>query len=219
LASVLAVAFSLAIGAGGAFANEDEEEVPLDTKLFRQLMKDLGLLRDGERIEYRERAPLVVPPSRDLPPPREASSAASNPAWPNDPDVQQRKQRAEAKRSRPARTASETMEAEARPLPRGELDRGSVAAGKGQASNTPEDGSRPMRPSDLGSKSIFSGMFSLGNKTETATFTGEPVREGLTAPPPGYQTPSPNQPYGVGPWKGENPKPATVEDRASGETR
>jgi len=29
-------------------------------------------------------------------------------------------------------------------------------------------------------------------------FTGEPKRTDLTAPPPGYQTPSPDQPYGPG---------------------
>ena len=94
LAGVLALTLAISVGAGTARA-EDEEDLPLDTKLFRQLMKDLGLLRDGESIEYRERAPLVVPPSRDLPPPRSENATTSNPAWPNDPDVQQRKQRAE----------------------------------------------------------------------------------------------------------------------------
>ena len=35
-------------------------------------------------------------------------------------------------------------------------------------------------------------------RSETGTFTGEPARESLTAPPAGYQTPSPAQPYGIG---------------------
>ena len=57
-----------------------------------------------------------------------------------------------------------------------------------------------MRPSELGSKNFFSGIFSsFSDKEETGTFTGEPVRENLTAPPAGYQTPSPAQPYGLGP--------------------
>ena len=34
-------------------------------------------------------------------------------------------------------------------------------------------------------------------------FTGEPPRLSLTEPPPGYQTPSPDQPYGVGKAKPE----------------
>jgi hypothetical protein len=111
------------------------------------------------------------------------------------------------------------MEAEARPLPRSELDRGRIPAGASGGSNTPEEGARPMRPSELGSKGLF-GLFSLGSSnTETETFTGEPVRESLTAPPAGYQTPSPNHPYGVGPWRPDRAKPATLEDRMAGETR
>ena len=35
------------------------------------------------------------------------------------------------------------------------------------------------------------------DEEEVAKFTGEPPRASLTAPPPGYQTPSPDQPYGV----------------------
>jgi len=89
LATVLAVGWS----AGSAFAQsaDDDEDVPMDTKLFRQWMKDLGLQRDGGGIEYRERAPLVVPPTRNLPPPQSESAVTANPAWPKDPDVKQRK--------------------------------------------------------------------------------------------------------------------------------
>ena len=43
-----------------------------------------------------------------------------------------------------------------------------------------------------------------GNKTETAPFKGEPTRESLTQPPPGYQTPSPNYAYGTGPKESLN---------------
>ena len=44
---------------------------------------------------------------------------------------------------------------------------------------------------------LFGTMFG-SKKEETAKFTGEPPRASLTDPPPGYQTPSPDQPYGVG---------------------
>ncbi len=56
-----------------------------------------------------------------------------------------------------------------------------------------------LMPSQLGSSagSVWDAMF--GNKKEeTAKFTGEPPRASLTEPPPGYQTPSPDQPYGIG---------------------
>jgi hypothetical protein len=56
------------------------------------------------------------------------------------------------------------------------------------------------------------------DKTETSTFTAEPPRDNLTAPPAGYQTPSPNQPYGLGPSQ-EKRKGLTFEERTAGETR
>jgi hypothetical protein len=107
-----------------------------------------------------------------------------------------------------------------RPISRTELERGRVATGStGGGSQTPEEGARNLRPSELGStKSIFGDVFStFKDNGETATFTGEPARQNLTAPPAGYQTPSPDQPYGIAP---KNQKKAlTLEDRASGETR
>jgi hypothetical protein len=112
-AAAVALAVALATVAGGtsAFAQSaaEDEDVPLDTKLMRQFLKDLGLRRDGEGIDYRERAPLVVPPSRNLPPPQSEASVTANPAWPKDPDAQQRKVEA-AKKKLPNRTAAETME-------------------------------------------------------------------------------------------------------------
>jgi hypothetical protein len=224
-AVTLTLALAVALSAGSAFAADDEEEVPLDTKLFRQWMKDLGLQRDGEAIEYRERAPLVVPPSRNLPPPRSGEAAVtSNPAWPNDPDAKQRKAAA-VKKKQPNRTAAEAADAEARPLSRTELERGRTAAGTQSGGTVTKDAdaesSRPLRPTELGSKSLFSNMFSSApwaDKTEVGTFTSEPTRDNLTAPPPGYQTPSPNQPYGLGP-QNEKRKGLTLEDRTAGETR
>jgi hypothetical protein len=217
LAATLAVTIALGWSAGNAFA-EDDEDVPLDTKIFRQFMKDLGLQRDGEGIDYRERAPLVVPPSRTLPPPQSSEAvAASNPAWPKDPDVNQRKAEA-VKKKAPRKTAAETMIEEGRPLSRSELERGRLPEGTTAAgpSQTPEESARPMKPSELGAKNLFSGMFSsFSDKGETATFTGEPVRDNLTAPPPGYQTPSPDQPYGIGPKSNER-KGLTLEDRTGG---
>src|SRR3979409_1797008 len=89
LAGTLVVVLAMGWSAGSAFAQsaDDDEDVPMDTKLFRQWMKDIGRRRDGEGIEYRERAPLVVPPTRNLPPPQSEAAVTANPAWPKDPDV------------------------------------------------------------------------------------------------------------------------------------
>ncbi|MCC6776819.1 MAG: hypothetical protein IT537_09325 [Hyphomicrobiales bacterium] len=214
-------------GSSAAWAADDEEDVPLDTKMIRQFLKDLGLQRDGSTsgIEYRERAPLVVPPSRDLPPPQSESALTQNPAWPKDPDVKQRNVDA-LKKKQPKRTAAETMEAEARPLSRDQLEQGRVATTGSTTitpggSPTPEQAARPLTPSELGStKSIFGSMFSsFKDEGEKGVFTGEPPRTMLTAPPPGYMTPSPNQPYGLGPENKNKNKAMTLEERTAGQTR
>jgi hypothetical protein len=77
---------------------------------------------------------------------------------------------------------------------------------------SPNDGSLkgdPMSPAQLGSPANpFAGLFA--KKEEYTTFTNEPARNSLTDPPPGYRTPSPTQPYGVGK---ERWTPAQVPDR------
>src|SRR5262245_8552232 len=217
-AGALTLALTLSWGSGALAQSAEEEDLPADTRIMRQFLKDLGLQRDGEQqIEYRERAPLVVPPSRTLPPPRSEGSVANNPAWPKDPDVAQRKVEA-ARKKAVARSAAEAMIEEGRPLRPDELEKGRIPAGSTPTARpaTPEESARPMSPSQLGSKSFFSDMFSSFSKDkgEVAEFTREPSRESLTAPPPGYQTPSASQPYGLGP-KNEKSAPAKVEDRAT----
>ena len=204
-AVALAVALAWSAGSARAEDDNDDENVPLDTKLFRQFMKDLGLSRSGqEMIEYRERAPLVVPPSRELPPPRDEADASKTPAWPKDPDVARRKQDLAAEKAKLKGNLS--AEEQARALRPDELDKPGAGEKKSAdakgAGKSPEDTSRPLMPSDLGTKTekILGSVWSSFTpaKPESAPFTGEPPREAMTAPPSGYQTPSPNYPYGVG---------------------
>jgi hypothetical protein len=54
--------------------------------------------------------------------------------------------------------------------------------------------------------------FDWFKKEEYGTFTGEPPRASLTDPPPGYQTPSPDQPYGIPP-DGKPAKASTLGER------
>ena len=57
----------------------------------------------------------------------------------------------------------------------------------------------PSTNTELGSKSLTTIFGSLwAPKEEYVPFTGEPARSTLIEPPPGYRTPSPAQPYGVG---------------------
>jgi len=121
--------------------------------------------------------------------------------------VAKAKKSADSKRRLGGGNAATAIENQGRPITPNELNRG--ASGQQQASqsnrsNAPAPGSdpdgRPLPPSEMG---YFGGLFSLrawgfsGYYDETGTFTSEPQRSQLTEPPPGYQTPSPSQPYGV----------------------
>jgi hypothetical protein len=206
-------AFGLALGAAALLlstpARAADDEVSIDQKFMRSIMEGLGLKRDGEAtINYRERAPLVLPPSRDLPPPERSDAVTANPAWPKDPDVARRNAEAAMERDR---NISDEREREQNPLRPDQLGSGARAKKKQERADNGYDapasgfGSQ-LLPSQLGSStsSIFGSMFG-SKKEETAKFTGEPPRASLTDPPPGYQTPSPDQPYGVG--KAAAPKP------------
>jgi len=198
------VVFGLALGVAAllvpAPARAADDEDSIDKKVMRGIMEGLGLKRDGEdMINYRERSPLVIPPSRELPPPERSDAAtANNPAWPKDPDVERRKAQAAMEKSR---NVSDEREREQNPLRPDQLTPGGrpkkKQARKDDGYESPPTGfGSQLLPSELGFKGI--GSFFGGKKEESARFTGEPPRELLTDPPPGYQTPSPDQPYGLG---------------------
>jgi hypothetical protein len=189
---------TLVLGTSGLSARaEDDEEFELpDTKFWNSFMHSMGFRKDGDQIEYRERAPLVLPPSRDLPPP-DKNAKTKTASWPDDPDVKRLKRaKAERKFSNPEpEDAGRPLMPNQYSLPGG-ASPGSRPTGP---SKTIEDHDRPMTPYELGSKSIFSSWWGWGgNKEEYTTFTTEPPRDRLVDPPTGYRTPSPNQPYGVG---------------------
>jgi hypothetical protein len=193
-----------AIAAGattGVRAADDDEDVAIDTKIFRQFMKGLGLRQDGAGIDYRERSPLVVPPALNLPAPEKGSITDKTAAWPVDPDVKREKEM-RAARKKPRKTVEE----ESMPELPGQLGpRHATAPAHQKPTGEPvKDPTAPSPWSELGAKSIFTLGGLIGSKEEYAKFTGEPPRSSLIEPPPGYRTPSPAQPYGVG-------KPARAE--------
>jgi hypothetical protein len=194
LVGAAVVVASASLGARAADNDGEEEEAP-DIKFFRNILSGLGLKRDDEVIRYRERSPLVVPPSRSLPPPETGDVAAKNPAWPKDPDVQRAKQ-VKADRKKPRKDVDE----ESLPELPNQLNRPGAKPRTGAP--TAADNKDPTLPStnaELGAKSVFNVDALLGrNKDEYTTFVSEPPRVSLTEPPPGYRTPSPAQPYGVG---------------------
>jgi hypothetical protein len=193
--AAIVLGIGLVMSAGAARAEDDEDDSTFEEKIIKQIMTGLGGTNmENTGIEYRERSPLVIPPRSDLPPPAAAAEAPA-PNWPKDPDVKKRKEAKEARKkdNKDPREAS-------RVLTPSELAAGKTAPGGGSAG--PDLPGNPgataiLSPSQLGWEGGLKGMFG-GSKTESAPFTGEPTRDTLTMPPPGYQTPSPNYAYGTG---------------------
>jgi hypothetical protein len=203
LAATMGMAIVIGCAASGAHAaDDDEDDSLLDTKIVRGIMKGLGLRREEASIDYRERSPLVLPPANEakqLPAPANDANARKTAAWPDDPDAKRVKQRKDAERSRKAYTEG----VDDRPLLPNEVNGGvprKKGSSEGVSGPTTDETSSPIAPSKLGSKNFFSNLNIWGGpKEESAPFTGEPPRASLTEPPAGYRTPSPAQPYGVGP--------------------
>jgi hypothetical protein len=195
MACVMAGLVLCASGFGPASAEDDDDEL-LDVKAFRGIMRGLGLQRGDEaNIEYRERSPLVVPPSTNLPQPENPALAERNPAWPNDPDVSGRKEIAKRKRK------AIDWDEEGRVLTPEQLNKGVPRGGPipaPAAAKTAEESARPSSPTELGFHGFdnWRSLFGFEPKEEAVHFDREPQRSDLTKPPPGYLTPSSSQPYG-----------------------
>ncbi|TAK48343.1 MAG: hypothetical protein EPO23_06805 [Xanthobacteraceae bacterium] len=176
-------------------ADDDDgtADMTIEQRMIHNLMTGLGATNGTSNtgIDYRERSPLVIPPSTGLPAPG-STAAAPAPNWPKDPDVRKRKE-ARAARNKPGKT----MEEEGARLSNAELQ-----AGRGRSRDTIQPGANPDGPNklsmdELGYKGgVFGTLWNYTKKEESAVFTGEPVRESLTQPPEGYQTPSSKQTYG-----------------------
>ncbi len=196
-AIALGVGLVMAAGPLRAADDEDEDDKTFEEKIIEGIMRGIGGTNMENRgIEYRERSPLVVPPKLDLPPPAATAAEVKAPNWPKDPDEQRRKA-AVAARKKENKDPSQS----ARLLTPAELAVGKTAA-PARTNNDPVQpgvtNSPLLSPSQLGFNGGLLGMFK-GNQSESTEFKGEPPRDTLTAPPTGYQTPSPNYAYGTGP--------------------
>lgn len=185
------VALAMCTQASVACAGDDN--VSSQESFSDKFWKTLGLKNPADteyEINYSERSPLVVPPNRDLPPP--VASVATTPGWPKDPDAAKRRAK---KDDKPVIQQYDRAAEADRALRPDELNNVSrdprVVAAPGTAEQS-EPVNKPKR-------NLFDFSWMNPNREETATFTGEPPRVSLTDPPPGYLTPSPDQPYGLTP--------------------
>jgi hypothetical protein len=187
--ALAAVAACAGNAAWAQAADEDDEEynsiLNTDKRMVDQLLASFGLISLDPPIAYRERSPLVVPPGRALPPP--GGKLAKNPDWPLDPEVKKKKDAAAARKAAGFQ----------RPV-----DPGASIAGTSEMYRTgdtgkwDESGKKDTKESNF-FQMLVSGKLLQSKKDEVGTFTTEPPRTSLIAPPPGYLTPSPAAPYGT----------------------
>jgi hypothetical protein len=190
LCAALGIALVTAGSAAVRAGDGGEEDGPYK-KFFNKMLSDVGLRDPDAAIEYKERPPLVVPPSRDLPPPTAAGSpSAKNPDWPSDPDVKKRATDRDRKKER-------------------SMLAGDRAGTSGPTSQPDGTQSGVWDKLTGWTKSI------TGNNKETATFLHEPSRNALTDPPTGYRTPAATQPYGID-GAADRAKATPKDDRQAG---
>ncbi|MET0606930.1 MAG: hypothetical protein ABWZ80_10770 [Beijerinckiaceae bacterium] len=156
--------------------------------IFTNIFSAIGLTpKEQDPIDYRERAPLVVPPKTDLRQPQ-APSSARNPAWPIDPDVAARRKDAADKNApvvRPGYTDSATLTpGQLRGGPRTGSNR---YVGKPLGDRNDNDNSelmltplRQMKAADAQREQSLTNL----NPGE------EPDRKSLAEPPTGYRKPT-----------------------------
>ena len=195
-ARIALTAAGIGLFAVSAAQAQEDDEMTFEEGIIHSLMTGLGATNMENRgIDYRERSPLVVPPKIDLPPPETSQQVTNVPNWPQDADERERQQLRAA-----ARKKQVLGNEGARPLMPDELAIGRTKATRATEPLQPGVTTSPMlSPSQLGfNGDTFKTMFG-GSATESKPFTGEPTRETLTQPPPGYQTPSSSYAYGTGP--------------------
>jgi hypothetical protein len=197
------VIFLLLVLPGPAFAQQTEPTG------MQRLFDFLGLIEiPDDPIDYRERAPLVVPPSQALVPPRSPDEMRTlNPDWPVDHD---NRRLSPAQLEAVKRTEEEFYGGKV--LGPARLNEGTKSGSRnneyaGQSSDEQNRDMNALGPNRLGFQGWGKGP------EQRVLFRGEPQRRALTDPPVGLRTPSADAPYGVVSSKSKAAK--TVLDRSA----
>jgi hypothetical protein len=176
LSSALALIALTGIAPGVARAQDSG-----DSGLFGSMLKTLGI--GGENnIEYKERPPLVVPPTRNLPPPQ-TTATARDPNWPSDPKSAARKK------------GDQVRDLDRLPVPQRAPESGSAAGGAPSPSADTTAAIPPSEPAASGG--FFGNLFSSSERPTGPLTSTTPARKSLIQPPPDYESPAPAQPYGA----------------------
>jgi hypothetical protein len=207
----------LPIAASAQQAQDDDDT--FEQRIIKNILGGMGVDVGRPGIDYRERSPLVIPPSLDLPPPQAAGTAIRNPAWPREADRKVVIRKTKNARATPDEPGSESIMSPDE-LRQGINPRAARVTDPSQTTGSLEQynlDKGQMTPTQLNSKGIFNWNALMGTHlNEQAKFESEPTRNALTQPPAGYQTPSPAYPYGAGTDKSGGWKIPTILDRPVG---
>jgi len=198
---------ALAVLAPGAARAQEQEESGSVWNSITGMMRGFHLGGSDSDIDYRERSPLVVPPSRALPPPQ-APGTGRTANWPVDPDLKRKQEAAEKRKRGEGRFDYDTFTATETPSQLNAPGRGAPKPVTPATAGDDRDMTAAVPPSELKSPGFFGRLFGGGDQ-KAPVFTQEKPRKSLTEPPPGYQTPSPDHPYAITPAP---QKPAKIED-------
>jgi hypothetical protein len=207
---------ALPVAALAQQAQDDEDT--FEQKIIKNILGGMGVDVGRPGIDYRERSPLVIPPTRDLPPPQAAAATTANPAWPREPERKVTVRRTKNTRATPDEPGSESALTPDE-LRKGINPRAPRVTDPSQSMGSIEEANvgRQMSPAQLNNKGIFNWNALMGTHlNEQTKFEKEPERNALTQPPVGYQTPSPSYPYGSGTDTSSGWKIPTILDRPAG---
>lgn len=213
--AVLSLSLGLAVTTGAARA-EDNDGRTMSEKIsdgFYGMIR--GTNMDNRGIDYRERSPLVVPPTLDLPPPASSSGDAQQIAnWPKDPDERTRKAVIAAKKKNAPPVSRVQVTSNGGQTPQAiniapPVEEAAPSLGTTRRADAPVMSREATDPvydkggdlftggaSDLADKMGMGDWFGSSKKSALAEPGTEPAREALTQPPIGYQTPSAGYAYG-----------------------
>lgn len=198
----LLLAGGLVLAAQPAFAQEG--------MLFKNLFEGTFGGKSGDDIDYRARAPLVVPPNSALPAPQQSASSR-NAAWPKDQDIERRRE------DRAASYAAAAEKSRNNPvLSQEELRRGRTLNAAPNGYEEQSNYNTVLAPIRQGKE--LAARRNLQAEEETLTYGSEPQRKLLTEPPTGYRRPAATA--AIGPGKGgpvEDKQAVGVREFATGQ--
>lgn len=185
------LAASLTMTALSTAAHAEEGE------LVKSILGSIGVIsEDRDAIDYRERAPLVLPPRMDLRDPAAPGSAqARNAQWPNDPDVAARRKQAAEDRTPITQTDRKRMSGENTRLTAEEMRAGRQAGAGVTTAPVKRPDNAWIHPDVLRAQGTHrSGDASSGDGG---------TRRSLTEPPSAYRQSATGQPI-RGTWEARN---------------